>query len=167
MITVHMKSMHEPKESYECMICSEKFAKESQLSKHTCKPYVPELSLIDCPVPSNNEQIFPFVEEVHLTKDTHEIDEFDLIPIKLTIKKPKSENTDEKIVELTRTKDNQNIDGIEILPKKNKKNKIVSKPIAEKTKSANTEITFSDEEVEELLCLNKDDQILIKLNLSI
>ena len=86
MITVHMKSVHEQKESYECMICSEKFAKETQLSKHTCKPYVPELSLIDCPVSSNNEQIFPDVEEVHLshlTKDTHEIDEFDLIPMSI------------------------------------------------------------------------------------
>ena len=125
LITVHMKSVHEQKKSYECMICSEKFAKESQLSKHTCKPYIPELNLIDCPVPSNNEQIFldEDSEEVYLTKDTHEIDEFDLIPMnnrkdyvqKLTIKKPKPENTifsDEEIEELPRTEDNQKVNTV-------------------------------------------------------
>ena len=98
--------LREEKESYKCLMCREKFAKEFQLSQHTCKAY------------------FPFNNKKDYVQ-------------KLTIKKPKPRNTDsiifsdEEIEELPRTKDNQNIDGIEVLPKNDKKNKIFPKPIAE------------------------------------
>jgi hypothetical protein len=36
--------LNEEKESYECMMCFEKFAKESQLLQHTCKAYIPKFS---------------------------------------------------------------------------------------------------------------------------
>ena len=41
--------LNEEKESYECMMCCEKFDKESQLSQHTCKAYIPEFSKLDPP----------------------------------------------------------------------------------------------------------------------
>jgi len=41
--------LHEDKESYECMMCCEKFDQESQLSQHTCKVYIPEVSKPNLP----------------------------------------------------------------------------------------------------------------------
>ena len=52
--------LYEHKESYECMMCCEKFVKESQLSQHTCEVYIPESSKLNLPefeeILSNHEQ---------------------------------------------------------------------------------------------------------------
>ena len=56
----YKKSIHEGNESYECMLCSEKFVKKPLFTKHSCKPYDPE----------NDEP--NFTELVELSSPRHE-----------------------------------------------------------------------------------------------
>ena len=108
-------------------MCIKTFAKDSQLSQHTWAVHFP----------LNNKK--DYVQ-------------------KLTTKKPKPQNTDstifsdEEIEELPRTKDNQNIDGIDVLPKIDKKNKILSKPIAEER------LNEEKESYECMMCCEKFDK---------
>jgi len=68
--------LHEENESYECMMCCEKFEKESQLSHHTCQAYIPESREPNLPefeeITSNHEQIIDtidFVESIEFSDD--------------------------------------------------------------------------------------------------
>ena len=109
-------------------MCNKTFAKDSQLSQHTCIAYFPLKNKKD------------YVQ-------------------KLTTKKAKPQNTDsstifsdEETEVLPRTKDNQNIDGIDVLPKINKKNKVFSKPNAEKR------LHEEKESYECMMCCEKFDK---------